>query len=70
MSAQPQIPNMQYAQIFQENNGNIEYKQVPIAEPGPDEVLVNVKFTGVCHTDLHVCFSPLLFLLCHGGEIR
>ena len=21
--------------------------------PGPDEVLVNVKFSGVCHTDLH-----------------
>lgn len=22
-------------------------------KPGPDEVLVNVKFSGVCHTDLH-----------------
>lgn len=22
-------------------------------QPGPDEVLVNVKFSGVCHTDLH-----------------
>ncbi|EXK23378.1 hypothetical protein FOMG_19842 [Fusarium oxysporum f. sp. melonis 26406] len=21
--------------------------------PGPDEVLVNVKYSGVCHTDLH-----------------
>lgn len=22
-------------------------------KPGPDEVLINVKFSGVCHTDLH-----------------
>ena len=22
-------------------------------KPGPDEVLVNIKFSGVCHTDLH-----------------
>ena len=22
-------------------------------QPGPDEVLVNIKFSGVCHTDLH-----------------
>lgn len=21
--------------------------------PGPDEVLVNIKYSGVCHTDLH-----------------
>lgn len=29
------------------------YKKVPVQQPGPDEVLVNVKFSGVCHTDLH-----------------
>lgn len=29
------------------------YKKVPVRQPGPDEVLVNVKFSGVCHTDLH-----------------
>ena len=22
-------------------------------KPGPDEVLVNIKYSGVCHTDLH-----------------
>ena len=22
-------------------------------QPGPDEVLVNIKYSGVCHTDLH-----------------
>ena len=25
----------------------------PVQKPGPDEVLVNVKYSGVCHTDLH-----------------
>ena len=24
-----------------------------MAKPGPDEVLVNIKYSGVCHTDLH-----------------
>lgn len=31
----------------------LEYKKIPVPKPGPDEVLVNVKFSGVCHTDLH-----------------
>ncbi|KAM0194256.1 hypothetical protein ACHAPA_005062 [Fusarium lateritium] len=52
MSA-PQIPEQQWAQIFEKTNGPIEYKQIPVQKPGPDEVLVNVKFSGVCHTDLH-----------------
>ena len=29
------------------------YKKIAVPKPGPDEVLVNVKFSGVCHTDLH-----------------
>lgn len=28
------------------------YKQIPVAEPSADEVLVNIKYSGVCHTDL------------------
>lgn len=24
-----------------------------VPKPGPDEVLVNIKYSGVCHTDLH-----------------
>lgn len=44
---------MQYAQVFEKCGGPLEYKQVPVPEPGPDEVLVNIKYSGVCHTDLH-----------------
>ena len=32
----------------------VVYKKIPVQQkPGPDEVLVNVKYSGVCHTDLH-----------------
>jgi NADPH:quinone reductase-like Zn-dependent oxidoreductase len=24
-----------------------------VQKPGPDEVLINIKYSGVCHTDLH-----------------
>ncbi|KAF1846636.1 alcohol dehydrogenase [Cucurbitaria berberidis CBS 394.84] len=47
------VPTEQWAQIFEKSGGPIEYKKIPVQKPGPDEVLVNVKYTGVCHTDLH-----------------
>jgi len=49
----PQIPEKQWAQVFEKTGGPLEYKQIPVPKPGPDEVLVNIKYTGVCHTDLH-----------------
>lgn len=49
----PQIPKEQWAQVIEKTGGKIEYKKIPVAKPGPDEVLVNIKFSGVCHTDLH-----------------
>lgn len=44
---------MQWAQVFEKTGGPLEYKQIPVKQPGPDEVLINIKFSGVCHTDLH-----------------
>lgn len=49
----PEIPEMQWAQVFEQSNGPLQYKQIPVPEPKPNEVLVNIKYTGVCHTDLH-----------------
>lgn len=49
----PEIPKEQWAQVFSKTGGPIEYKKIPVPTPGPDEVLVNIKYTGVCHTDLH-----------------
>lgn len=49
----PNLPKKQWAQVIESTGGKIEYKQIDVPKPGPDEVLVNIKYTGVCHTDLH-----------------
>lgn len=33
--------------------GVLDIEQIPVPEPGPDEVLVSVEHCGVCGTDLH-----------------
>lgn len=48
-----EIPTEQWAQVVEQKGGPVVYKKIPVAKPGPDEVLVNVKYSGVCHTDLH-----------------
>jgi propanol-preferring alcohol dehydrogenase len=47
------IPETQKAIIFYKNNGPLEYKDIPVPKPKPNEILINVKYSGVCHTDLH-----------------
>src|SRR2546421_6860618 len=34
--------------------GQLSVEQVPVPEPGPDEVLVEVSHCGVCGSDLHM----------------
>lgn len=52
MSA-PVIPKTQKAVIFEKNGGKLEYKDIPVPVPKANELLINVKYSGVCHTDLH-----------------
>jgi propanol-preferring alcohol dehydrogenase len=47
------IPTEQYAQVVEADGGPVVYKKVPVPTPGDEQVLVNIKFSGVCHTDLH-----------------
>jgi len=47
------IPDKQWAQVIDKTGGPITYKEIPVRKPGPDEILVNIKYSGVCHTDLH-----------------
>lgn len=47
------IPTEQWAQVIEKTGGPVEYKKIPVQKPGPDEVLINIKYSGVCHTDLH-----------------
>jgi propanol-preferring alcohol dehydrogenase len=59
------IPDEQWAQVIEKTGGPVEYKKIPVQKPGPDEVLVNIKYSGVCHTDLHAVNGdwPLVSLL-------
>jgi len=49
----PSVPKKQMAQVIHKTGGPVEFKEIDVAKPGPDEVLINIKFSGVCHTDLH-----------------
>jgi propanol-preferring alcohol dehydrogenase len=49
----PQIPEKQWAQVVEKKGGPPVYKEIPVPKPGPDEVLLKIKYSGVCHTDLH-----------------
>ncbi|KAK6462562.1 alcohol dehydrogenase 1 [Scheffersomyces coipomensis] len=47
------IPKTQKAVVFETNGGPLIYKDIAVPEPKPNEILINVKYSGVCHTDLH-----------------
>ena len=47
------IAKEQMGVIFKTNNAPLEYKRIPVPEVGHDEVLINIRYSGVCHTDLH-----------------
>ncbi|SSD61004.1 probable Alcohol dehydrogenase 3, mitochondrial [Saccharomycodes ludwigii] len=47
------VPETQKGMIFYENGGKLQYKDLPVPIPKPNELLINVKYSGVCHTDLH-----------------
>jgi propanol-preferring alcohol dehydrogenase len=41
------------AAVVHEFGDPLSIEDVPQPEPGPDEILVDVRASGVCHTDLH-----------------
>lgn len=47
------IPDKQWAQVVETPGSGVIYKDIPVQQPGPDEVSTNIKFSGVCYTDLH-----------------
>jgi threonine dehydrogenase-like Zn-dependent dehydrogenase len=34
--------------------GNVEIRDVPVREPAKDELLIKIKYCGICGTDLHI----------------
>ncbi|HEX3980775.1 MAG TPA: alcohol dehydrogenase catalytic domain-containing protein, partial [Acidimicrobiales bacterium] len=47
------IPPSMSAAVYV-GDGAIAVQQVPVPEPGPDEVLVEVAQCGICGSDLHL----------------
>ncbi|KAG7660331.1 uncharacterized protein J8A68_006159 [[Candida] subhashii] len=47
------IPKTQKAVVFETNGGPLEYRDIPVPVPKANEILINIKYSGVCHTDLH-----------------
>ncbi|PSK40406.1 hypothetical protein C7M61_000043 [Candidozyma pseudohaemuli] len=48
------IPRSQKAVVYETHGGPLLYRDVPVPKPKPNELLVNVKYSGVCHSDLHL----------------
>ena len=48
------IPTTQKAVVFETNGGKLEYKDIPVPVPKPNELLINIKYSGVCHSDIHL----------------
>ncbi|KAK3996224.1 putative alcohol dehydrogenase [Cladorrhinum sp. PSN332] len=48
----PSIPKDQMAQVIEADKA-MTFKRIPVPTPGPDQVLIHIAYSGVCHTDLH-----------------
>ena len=54
-----QLPEMMHAMVLQIPGTSLVYREVPVPEPGPEQVLIKVHACGVCRTDLHVVDGEL-----------
>ncbi|KAK6895070.1 Alcohol dehydrogenase 2 [Candida tropicalis] len=48
------IPITQKAVIYESQHGELKYTDIPVPVPKANELLINVKYSGVCHSDIHV----------------
>ena len=47
----PAVPSSMAASVYR-GDSRVRLEQIPVPEPGPDELLVRVEACGICHTDL------------------
>lgn len=47
------VPTEQQAVIFEANGSPLKFGKIKVGKPAFDEVLININYSGVCHTDLH-----------------
>lgn len=53
------IPKTMRAMVLDAPGQSLVYREVPVPQPGPDQVLLKVHACGVCRTDLHVVDGEL-----------
>jgi Zn-dependent alcohol dehydrogenase len=49
-----EMPISGRAAVLNEAGRDVELEEILVDDPGPNEVLVRLAASGVCHTDLHV----------------
>lgn len=79
------IPKKMKAAVIREFGKPLQIEEMPVQEPGINEILVKVITCGVCHTDLHACNGdwpvkpnlPLIpghealgYVVALGGEVK
>jgi alcohol dehydrogenase, propanol-preferring len=47
-------PDKMHAMVLEEQGKPLQFREVAVPEPAPDNVLIKVQACGVCRTDLHV----------------
>ena len=45
---------MKALQKYAPGYGNVGIRDVPVREPNDDELLIKIKYCGICGTDLHI----------------
>jgi L-iditol 2-dehydrogenase len=48
----PALPDKMMAAVLH-SAGDLRYEEAPVPEPGPDDVLIEVKANGLCGSDIH-----------------
>ena len=54
-----EIPDQMRAMVLEEPGQPLKWLEVPVPQPGPEQVLIRVHTCGVCRTDLHVVDGEL-----------
>jgi len=49
------LPKTMKAAVLHQFGGPLSIEEMPVKEPGENQILVKVVTCGVCHTDLHAC---------------
>jgi propanol-preferring alcohol dehydrogenase len=53
------IPTTMKAMVLEAAHQPLRLAEIPLPEPGPGQVLIEVQACGVCHTDLHILDGEL-----------